>query len=98
MAEVQLDVQLESLLQVQQVSVVKAVDLQGLAGLLRQLLGAQKDTQDKLRQQQDDIDALKAAQPPAAAADQDGAEAPDDHLGGLQVPWGQLAAVPAHIW
>lgn len=55
-------VDLQQLLKVQHVSVVQAVDLDGLAGLLKQLLQGQKEATELIQRQQAEIDALKAAQ------------------------------------
>jgi MinD superfamily P-loop ATPase len=51
---------LHQLLKVQHVSVVQAVDLDSLAGLLKQLLQGQKEADDQIQRQQAEIDALKA--------------------------------------
>jgi hypothetical protein len=53
---------LHQLLKVQQVSVIQAVSLDGLAGLLKQLLQGQKEADDQIQRQKAEIDALKAAQ------------------------------------
>jgi hypothetical protein len=69
-------IDLQQLLKVQHVPVVQAVDLSGLEGLLQQLLQGQKDANDTIKRQQDEIDALKAAQ-----ADQSQDPPVSDHNG-----------------